>query len=361
MDKKRVTQEDVAKEAGVHRATVSLSLRSHPSIPEKTRERVIEAARKLGYAPDPMLSALAMYRNTTRSHAFHGTLAWLVFTDQRDFDWRDVGVFRQYHQGALARAKENGFTLETFEFNPNEIPYDRQASILKARNIRGILLFPQPLPRVVEGFPWDDFSMVTFGYSLLKPELHTVCSTQYRAMLQTMHKLHEKGYRRISLAIGFGINDRTDNNFLAGYLAAQYRIGEPPLVHQRTWGWDLDAFINRLREEKPEAVIVDSYYMVNLMKRSGLRIPEDLAVVCPMLSCEQTDVGIAGVTEDGYHVGEVAVDHLTRMLQRGETGVPEKVLRIHVEGIWHDSPTLPALKRKKAKKAPRSRRKNSQR
>ncbi|QYY36046.1 LacI family DNA-binding transcriptional regulator [Ruficoccus sp. ZRK36] len=346
MQKKRVTQKDVAYEAGVHRATVSLAVRNHPSIPAETRERVMRAARKLGYAPDPMLSALAMYRSTMKDHTFQGTLAWLAFTDKR-FPWNKEGLFWNYYQGALSRAKEHGFKLERFEFDPHEIKAERQASILRARNIRGILLAPQTEPRKVVDFIWDDFSFITFGYSLLKPELHTVCTTQYRAMAQIMSTLHERGYRRISLAINMEHNERTDNNYLSGYLTAQYRIGEPPLVHDEIWS-DTDAFIKRLREEKPEAVVIGSPKVLTLMRENGFRIPRDCAVVCPGLSSDESK--IAGVVEDAYHIGEVAVDHLTRMIMRGERGIPQKVQRVHIEGIWKDGPTIaPAKKRTRRK------------
>ena len=49
----RVTAEDVARRAGVSRATVSYVLNNHPhqTIPETTRQRVIEAAAALEYTP----------------------------------------------------------------------------------------------------------------------------------------------------------------------------------------------------------------------------------------------------------------------------------------------------------------------
>lgn len=56
----RVTSADVAREAGVSRATVSYVLNDRPgrSIPEATRERVRAAAARLDYVPDQRARAL---------------------------------------------------------------------------------------------------------------------------------------------------------------------------------------------------------------------------------------------------------------------------------------------------------------
>ncbi|WP_105974290.1 LacI family DNA-binding transcriptional regulator [Streptomyces geranii] len=69
---RRVTSGDVAREAGVSRATVSYVLNDHPhqTIPEATRRRVRDAATRLGYAP----SAAARVLRTGRSDIVLGLL-----------------------------------------------------------------------------------------------------------------------------------------------------------------------------------------------------------------------------------------------------------------------------------------------
>ncbi|MFF1301916.1 LacI family DNA-binding transcriptional regulator [Streptomyces sp. NPDC058307] len=56
----RVTSADVAREAGVSRATVSFVLNNtqHQKITDATRQRVLAAASKLGYAPSPAARTL---------------------------------------------------------------------------------------------------------------------------------------------------------------------------------------------------------------------------------------------------------------------------------------------------------------
>ncbi|WP_435106257.1 LacI family DNA-binding transcriptional regulator [Nocardiopsis synnemataformans] len=62
---KRPTSVDVARAAGVSRTTVSFVLNDRPgqSIPDETRRRVTEAARRLGYRPHASARALAAGRS----------------------------------------------------------------------------------------------------------------------------------------------------------------------------------------------------------------------------------------------------------------------------------------------------------
>jgi DNA-binding LacI/PurR family transcriptional regulator len=193
---RRVTQADVAREAKVHRSTVSMAFSQHPNIPEDTRNRILSVAEKLGYAPDPMLSALAAYRSQNRPTSFKGALAWIV-NSAFDFDWRTRSHYVDYHKGAALRAKFHGFKLDIFDVNSPGMSSERIGKILHARRISGLLLCPQPRPNTNFDFCWEEFSSVTFGYSLTTPKLHTVAPTQFRASLEAMRQLHLRGYRRI--------------------------------------------------------------------------------------------------------------------------------------------------------------------
>jgi len=96
---RRVTSADVAREAGLSRATVSYVLNDtpHQRIPEQTRQRVLDAAARLGYTP----SAAARALRTGRSDVVLFLLPdWPIGTT--------IGQFLEHLSAALADA---GLTL----------------------------------------------------------------------------------------------------------------------------------------------------------------------------------------------------------------------------------------------------------
>lgn len=346
MVNRRATQRDIALKAGVGRSTVSLALKGHPKISAETRTRIMQAAESLQYSPDPMLSALATYRNRIREQAFHGTLAWLVNV-QPGYDWEKGPYYSSYFAGAVTRATSYGYHLEKFALNANGITRSRLQSILRARNVGGLLLCPQPRAGMSMDFAWDDFASVTFGYSLVSPLLHTVASAHFLNTRHVVRELAARGYTRIGLVIDRTTDRRCGSNVYAGFLIEQELDGR--LVH-------LPAFLDhdpvQIREEKDhgqklrryieehrlDALLTSDYRILDILTAEGIDAPGTIGVAG--LSLPSADTALSGVVEDSTQIGAVAMDLLVGMVQRGEKGVPVSPIRTHLEGIWHEGKTL---------------------
>lgn len=345
MDAPRPTQKDIADRLGIHRSTVSLVFKNHPGIAEKTKQRVLKAAASLGYTPDPMLAALAAYRHRQRQASFRGTLAWLV-NGQPEFEWRQNQHYGKYFAGAKERARHHGYQVDVMDLNIRGMNPNRLGGIMRARNISGILVCPQPPDQRELVFPWEHFSHVTFGHSLASPRLHMVTAAHSHAVRRCVLALRERGFRRIGLAIARGDDSRVDDAYLSAYLAREYLTHDgvpvPPFLGEyNTWSAG-GAMQKWLREYRPDAIVTNNFRILSILRAFGLRAPQEIGVLCA--SMPAADSELAGIVEDSHHIGEVAVDFLVGLIQHGIRGVPEQPQRIHVEGLWHPGASVPSGK-----------------
>lgn len=335
---RRVTLRDVAAAAGCHFSTVSLALRNHPRLPQATRDRVRAAAKKLGYVADPALAALANYRTSRRAVSFQSTLAWITNYPTRQ-GWRKVDVFHQFYRGAEARAAELGYKLETFWLREAGMTEARVSQILRARNIAGLLIAPQPVPGGSLHLDWTHFPAISLGYSLASPALHVVCPHQYRAMKLATRRLGELGYQRIGLVV-LGIHDeRADQNWTAGYLVVQQAMPAarrlPPLVPAR---WDEALFVAWFRKHRPDAIVTKSFEVLAALRRLGCQVPRDVGVA--FITFPHPGGELSGVDENAVETGIAAVDFLAGMIHRNERGVPANPQRLLIEGVWVEGTTV---------------------
>jgi DNA-binding LacI/PurR family transcriptional regulator len=79
-----VTLDDVARETGVSKSTVSRALCDAPNVSAKTRETVREAAERLGYVPNDAARELAARRTVVvaRMRAENAALESDIDTDE---------------------------------------------------------------------------------------------------------------------------------------------------------------------------------------------------------------------------------------------------------------------------------------
>jgi LacI family transcriptional regulator len=329
---------DIARRAGVHFTTVSLALRNSPRLPRETCEHLQRVAAEMGYTPDPMLSSLAVYRNSLRPVDYHATLAWVTAFASRD-QWREVPVFREQYQGATDRAVELGFRLEHFWLTEPGMSSARATQILRTRGISGLIIAPLPKAGGTVQLDWAQFSSVAIGYSLVSPSLHLACAHQYRCIRLALHELALRGYRRVGLVVLRSSDERVDHNWLAGYLIEQFEVpGKQRLAPLVLTAWDDGAFDAWLARELPDAIISKLPETLHALRTRGFAVPRDIGLA--YLSDTHPGDEHSGVDENSGKVGAAAVDFVVGMLHRNERGVPEFAHRLLIEGKWIEGSTV---------------------
>jgi LacI family transcriptional regulator len=337
----RVTLRDVGKKAGVSHVTVSLALRNDRTIPPATRERIQALAEKMGYRPDPALSALVAYRRGVRPSTYGGTLIWLYNQPTRDGE-RYIHSTNDYFAGASERATQLGYTLEKLWLREPGVQR-RADKVLATRNIRGLLLPPQPRTRAHLHLDWSRYSALSLGYTLTYPPLHTVFFDHFRSMVQLIRRVRSLGYRRIGLVLPADVDARSDFEWSSAFLHEQRRLNSedhiPPLVPKTRKGFTENQLFQWLNRYHPSILL--TFYYSNIpewLKKRKIRIPEDIGLAAPYIPLKEKK--ISGIQGNSHLIGQVAMNFLVDMLHRNETGIPDSPRRLLVEGKWSEGETV---------------------
>jgi len=356
VSQKRVTLADIARKAGCHVTTVSLALRDCPRLPEATRKRIKALAKKMSYRPDPLMSALVAYRKGVMAKRNTPTLAYVTNWATR-WGWKETTAHPDFYIGAQAKAQEIGYKLEHFWLGEPKMTQKRLGEILYSRGINGVLLGSHGRERGdVLDFDWEKFSAVKIDYFPHRPSLHSVTNNQCDIVRLAMRKVIARGYRRIGLVMHRGWDYTVDHLWMAGYLCEQqvlrpreripahlYPKPEPMNAWLAEGSCELlvegRSFAQWFEKYRPEVILSKSSFVLPVMKRLGLRVPSDVALVDLFLEC--ADGATAGVEQNHKTVGAVAVEILAGQLQHGKYGVPANPKTTYVGGTWHEGASCP--------------------
>jgi LacI family transcriptional regulator len=356
MNERRTTLADVAAAAGVHVTTVSLALRNHPRLPPETRERLQALARKMGYAPDPLLRALVAYRGRTMERRAPSTLAYVTNWDTM-WGWKKVTAHPNFHEGARKKAEELGYKLEHFWVREPGLTHGRLSGILHARGINGVIVASHQREGGDElHLDWDQFSAVKIDYFPHKPDLHNVTNDQCSVIRLAMQRVIAAGYRRIGFVMHRGWNYSVDHLWSAGFLCEQANLATRDRIPMLQFpdaepieDWmsesktDVIVPLDRLKEwierYEPEVIISKASFVLPRLQELKLRVPRDVAFVDVFL--DNFDGSMAGVRQNYETVGALAVEILAGQLHHNKFGVPQIPTTTFVEGTWFDGASCP--------------------
>lgn len=335
---------DIAAVAEVHPTTVSMALRGHHRIPERTRQRIKKIAKNMDYRPDPALASLMAYRLNSKNRKIQSELAWIDIAEDREYQ-RKNQIITEYHKGARARAAELGYNLERFEGHPDYMPAKRLNKILKERGIQGVLIAPlqTDYPDAVRTIDlhWNDFSCITFGYSLRAPEIHRVSSNFYQFVYTILRTGLERGFQRPGLVLNNYHNARIAYLWEAAYQTYGRRMFPgtlcPPFLFDLARVPEKE-FRRWFQQHKPDMLIGHPKYgLPRLVQKLEYDVPEDVAIAY----LGNNRDGAAGINRNDDYLGEIAVDRLVGMVQQYRKGVPNRPTVTLIDGIWEEGWTMP--------------------
>lgn len=327
---------EIAAACGVSVSTASIALRGVGQVSADTRRRVLAAAKKLGYAPDPMAARLSSRRF---SQAATARGLPLVITSDEPHDPRQNRIVTPLE----TRAHELGYQtrVEPLPVEPRAL----RATLRRWRQtgVAGIVFVRLQSPLPLELQEWSHFALVACE-TLHPPPCHRVTIDVGEAVATCWRVLREKGYRTIGLAIASHrprIKDDLD------------RLASALLLHELLPGSDrrVPIFSSPLSEStpaalrdwfaqnRPDAVIGFTTAMRYWISEGGWRCPEDFAFATLHHIPHQPE--ISGYDTQMEARARFAVELADQLVRHRQTGWPATPHRTVMPSGWVEGITAP--------------------
>ena len=267
---KRPTMEDVAREAGVSRALVSLVFRGMPNVSDQRRQAVLEAADRLGYQLHAVASRLASHRSRVIGFVVND-LGNPVFAEiVEDFQERaDADGYRVILTAASHESAREHVAIETLlEQRPDGLV------------IAGSLLPAKALAKISQRTP-----LTIVGRVVREEALDCVATDDSHGAELAVEHLASLGHRAIAhVDGGKGAGSRERRN---GYRRAMKRLGLDAEIRivpgEYVEQAGVSAAHHLLAEGLPTAVFAANDLiavgLLDTLRRARVRVPEDVSVV----------------------------------------------------------------------------------
>lgn len=336
--KTRITMSDIARRAGVSKNTVSLALRNDPQLPEKTRRRLQQLAKAMGYQKNPTVAHLMAQLRANQRPGFKACLALLnANLDAKAFTQHPT--VPTYVAGCRRRAAELGYSLDEFWLHDESLDGEKLNKILRSRGIRGVIVLGlMKGNRLPERFrsTWEQFPCVVTGVRTVDPAMSFASADQYTLALHAFEKALELGYRRPALVLDQVIDELVEGRFSAGVLIAQQRLAAScrlkPFYQIQEARQNLSLFREWLEREKPDVILTLYNVVKKWVEECGLKVPRDIGLI--QLEWRQDRPEWAGMDQHNDIVGEAATEMIVSMVHNNEYGVPDFPRATLVENSW---------------------------
>lgn len=330
--------QDIATQAGVGKATVSLALRDDPRIRPETRRKIKEVADRLGYRSNPTVAALMAQLRASREPKFQATLAFMNACPN-DSELKDLSTYQSWLRGVKERAHVLGYEIDYFWLHEPEINSSRRLKILQSRNIKGMIfaaVFDDSSIQVNDNILFPGFASVAIGRKLVDPSPHYACNDQYDTALKGMTQIYAKGYSRPGLVISEQMDRAVEYRFSAGYNTAQksskFAEGLTPLYFTNEGD-----FLDWFRKNSPDAILTDKTILRDWVKK----LPGGDKVGFAHLDWDPKLTEWAGTNQNNDKVGAAAVDILIGQIHRNEFGLPPFPRSMMIGSTWVNGNSLP--------------------
>jgi len=325
--KNRATIKDIAKVANVSTTAVSIALNNRPGVSSKTRQKILNIAKKLNYQPNYIA------RSLISRHSYTIGLILNSITDP---------FFPELAKGVEEYANKFGYNLLLCNTNRDLHAEKRAIEMLRSKGVDGIILAtvtnddPNIVPLLEDRFPFvliNRFSMDP----ALENRVDYVVLDNYSGGYAGIRHLWRLGHDRIAIVSGEK-NTSTATLRTSGSLQALKDCGleyDPDLVveggYQRHLAYRAAKRLLAM-ETPPTAYFAHDDYMAigvrEAILEKGLRIPQDVA----LMGFDDTEIAsfagieLTTISQKKYEMGAKGAEILIKKVEGVLSGIVQQLI-----------------------------------
>jgi DNA-binding LacI/PurR family transcriptional regulator len=348
---KWVSLRDVAAKTELSRSTVSMALRNHPDISQRTRERVCAVAREMGYSPNPFISRVSKRRGSPE-RAGPRPLVEIAYVSSGRYYVKAETMMAEAEQRVgeeQSFAASMGYKLVVHHLAKSDEAPESMGARLYNRGCDAVIVGPLRRKDFANRFPWQHFTCVCmggFGSCDILP-VHTIMDDPFRKIERAWSELRARGYRRPGLALLWEPADTPERSLMQG---AWLRCLETdpnrpvriPWLEIKAFG-ETPRFQTWLRRSKPDVVVAYNTAIRGMLADHGIPWPEGVGLVTMHASdsAYRAQGGVCGFT-DTWHVQlQTAITLIDQEIRLFRRGLPEHRQVVHIDSPWHEGDSLP--------------------
>jgi LacI family transcriptional regulator len=330
-----LTLEDIAKQAGVSRSTVSRVVNNHPNVSDKVRKRVLEVIESTGYHPNIAARTLASQRSWMIGLVVPRSVS-SFFTDP---------YFPHLTRGIAKGCNQHDYTLGLFLVGTNEDEEKIVPRVSRSGLLDGILVQAghhgdQVIDRLVQ----STIPLVMVGRPFQPEGISYIDVDNVEGAYNAVNHLVRLGYERIGTITG-PHKSTVGVDRLEGYrkaLTDRGRVVDDALVAEGDFTEDGGYYaMQRLLPARPDAIFAASDIMavgaIQATQEEGLRVPDDIAFIgfddVPLAN--HRDPKLTTIRQPVYQFGFSAVETLIDLIENGRE--PARRVMMGTELIIRDT------------------------
>jgi len=277
---KKITIEDVAKEAGVSKGTVSAVINAKNTVKPETREKILKMMKELNFRPKGVARNL-------KSGSQDKSIGIII----KDLNYP---FYTSIATGAREYAKSKGYSVLVTTSENNHESEKRLSRLFATKDIKGTIIAP-----IVEGTSEIEhlfkLKMINYPFVLLEDvkgiQANVVTINNIKAIKKAVKYLIESGHTKIVHFAGPPQSSHTQER-IEGF---RHAFSESTLVfdkemivsigsnHEESFEKTKEYFKKRSKKEYPTAIVCfndqQALGVMMALREMNIRVPDDISIV----------------------------------------------------------------------------------